>query len=153
PLAEAMIKALGATPAPLPYGQVAVGLRTGLIDGAENNWPSYQDARHFEAAPFYSLSEHSMAPEVLIMSKKVWDSLPPADQNLIRGAARDSVGHMRQLWAAREQSARDALVAGGVTVNTVDKAAFTQAMQPLFQRFATTPQLKSLLRRILATPS
>lgn len=150
PVAEAMVKALGAVAAPLPYGQVAVGLKTGLIDGAENNWPSYQDAHHFEAAPFYSLSEHSMAPEVLIMSKKVWDGLTPAEQGLVREAAKDSVGHMRVLWAAREQAARSTLVAAGVAVNTVDKAAFAEAMRPLFDRFTADPRLKDLLRRIQA---
>jgi tripartite ATP-independent transporter DctP family solute receptor len=152
PVAEAMVQALGATPAPLPYGQVAVGLKTGLIDGAENNWPSYQDARHFEAAPFYSLSEHSMAPDVLLMSKKVLYTLGPADQGLIREAARESVGFMRSLWAAREQAARDTLIAAGVTVNTVDKAAFADAMRPVYERFTADPRLRDLLRRIQAVP-
>lgn len=152
PVAEAMVNALGATPAPLPYGQVAVGLKTGLIDGAENNWPSYQDARHFESAPYYSLSEHSMAPDVLLMSKKVWDGLSPADQTLIQDAARESVEYMRSLWAARERTARNAVTAAGVTVNTVDKAAFAEAMRPVYERFTAEPRLKDLLRRIQAVP-
>lgn len=152
PVAEAMVKALGGTPAPLPYGQVGIGLKASLIDGAENNWPSYQDSLHFEAAPFYSLTEHSMAPDVLLMSKKVWDGLSPADQTLIRDAARESASYMRDLWSAREQAARNAMTAAGVTVNAVDKAAFAEAMRPLYDHFTADPKLKDLLRRIQAVP-
>lgn len=150
PVAEAMIAALGGQPAPLPYGQVAVGLTTGIIDGAENNWPSYQDALHWQMAPYYSLSEHSMAPEVLIMSKKVWDGLGSADQNQLRQAARDSVSHMRALWSAREDAAREELAAAGVQANTVDKAAFAEAVRPLMDRFTADPKLRDLARRIQA---
>ncbi|HSV29270.1 MAG TPA: TRAP transporter substrate-binding protein, partial [Candidatus Omnitrophota bacterium] len=134
PLAEAMVTALGATPVPLAYGQVGVGLKAGMIDGAENNWPSYQDAGHFETARHYSVSEHMMAPEVVVMSRKVWDSLPAADQALIRQAAKDSVPFMRRLWAGREQAAQDRLKASGVVVNPVDKAQFAAAMAPVYDR-------------------
>ncbi|MCR6630749.1 MAG: TRAP transporter substrate-binding protein [Magnetospirillum sp.] len=150
PVAEAMVRALGATPAPLPYGQVGVALRTGVIDGAENNWPSYQDAHHFEAARFYSLTEHTMAPEVLLMSRKVWDGLSGAEQALLRQAAQDSVPVMRALWRERERTARDALAAAGVAVNTVDKAAFAEAMRPVHEHFAGDARQKDLLRRIQA---
>lgn len=150
PVAEAMVRALGGVAAPLPYGQVGVGLSTGVIDGAENNWPSYQDARHYESARFYSLSEHTMAPEVLLVSRKVWDSLSAAEQTLLRQAAQDSVGVMRELWRARERAARDEVSSAGTQVNTVDKAAFAAAMQPVYQRFAADARLKDLLRRIQA---
>lgn len=150
PVAEAMVRALGAVPAPLPYGQVKLGLSTGLIDGAENNWPSYHDARHFEAAPFYSLTEHTMTPEVLLVSRKVWDELPAADQALLREAARESVGVMRALWEKREATAREAVQTAGAAVAIVDKAAFAAAMRPVWARFAAEPRLRDLLRRIQA---
>lgn len=151
PLAEAMVAALGAVAVPLPYGQVAVGLKTGVIDGAENNWPSYQDARHFEAAPFHSLTEHSMAPEVLLMSRKVWERLPAADQTLIRKAAHDAALYMRNLWRLREDQAERQVRAAGTKVNTVDKGAFAEAMKPVYERFAADPGLHELVRRIQAT--
>lgn len=150
PLAEAMVTALGAIATPLPYGQVAVSLTTGVIDGAENNWPSYHDARHFTAAPYYALTEHSMTPEVLLMSRKVWDHLSAADQSLIRTAARDSARYMRSLWAMREEQAQRQVRAGGATVNGVDKAAFVEAMRPLYDRFAAAPHLRELVKRIQA---
>ncbi|GLR96896.1 C4-dicarboxylate ABC transporter [Bradyrhizobium liaoningense] len=70
-----MIQSLGANPTPMPYGEVYTALKTGLVDAAENNWPSYESSRHFEAAKFYNITEHSLAPEVLVISKKVWDTL------------------------------------------------------------------------------
>ena len=62
-----MMKALGADPIELPYGQVLTGLSTKLIDGAENNWPSYVTTNHYKLAPYYTLTEHTMSPEVLVM--------------------------------------------------------------------------------------
>lgn len=151
PVAEAMVAALGATAAPLPYGQVGVGLSTGVIDGAENNTPSYQDAGHYRSARYFSRTEHTMAPEVVLISRKVWTELPPAQQALVQQAARDSVPVMRELWHRREQAAAEAVVADGAQVNTVDKAAFAAAMRPVYQRFAGSPRLAELLRRIQAT--
>lgn len=150
PLAEAMVSALGAVPAPLPYGQVGVGLSTGVIDGAENNWPSYHDAHHYDAAHYYSVSEHTMAPEVLVISRKIWDELNASDQALLRQAAHESVAVMRELWDSRERAAREAVIAGGAVVNAVDKAAFADAMRPVYDRFAGDGRLKDLLRRIQA---
>lgn len=151
PLAEAMVEALGAVPVPLAYGQVGIGLKTKVIDGAENNWPSYLTAGHFESARHYSLSEHVMAPEVVVMSKKVWDVLSPADQALIRQAARDSVPFMRHHWGQREKSAKAQATASGVKVNPVDHDAFLAAMAPVYDRFVTDSRVKDLVRRIQAT--
>src|SRR5437868_2349347 len=76
----ALLEAMGANATPMPYGEVYTALKTGLVDGAENNWPSYESSRHFEVAKFYSVTEHSMAPEMLLFSKRVWDTLTPDDQ-------------------------------------------------------------------------
>ena len=76
----AMVEALGANPTPMPYGEVYTALKTGIVDAAENNFPSYESSRHFEAAKYYTLTEHSMAPEVLVFSKVIWDTLDPEDQ-------------------------------------------------------------------------
>jgi TRAP-type C4-dicarboxylate transport system substrate-binding protein len=129
---------------------VAVALKTGLIDGAENNLPSYHDAGHYQAAGHYALTEHVMAPEVLMMSKRVWDQLPTADRALIRQAAADSVPEMRRLWTERETVAFRSLADAGITPIPVDKAPFQAAMRPVYDRFATTQHLKDLVRRIQA---
>jgi tripartite ATP-independent transporter DctP family solute receptor len=148
----AMIQALGANPTPMPYGEVYTALKTGVVDAAENNWPSYESSRHFEAARFYNLSEHSLAPEVLVFSKKVWDTLPPADQAILRQAAKDSVPYMRKLWDEREVKSRKAVEAAGTQVVTLaNKKEFIDAMGPVYARFANTPKLQGLVKRIQDT--
>jgi tripartite ATP-independent transporter DctP family solute receptor len=147
----AMIEALGANPTPMPYGEVYTALKTGIIDAAENNYPSYESSRHFEAAPFYSLTEHSMAPEVLVFSKPIWDRLKPEDQAMIRQAAKDSVPEMRKLWDEREAKSRQTVEAGGAKIGQIeDKQAWTDAMKPVYDKFASTPELQSLVQRIQA---
>jgi tripartite ATP-independent transporter DctP family solute receptor len=148
----AMVEALGANPTPMPYGEVYTALKTGIVDGAENNWPSYESSRHFEAAKYYNVSEHSLAPEVLVFSKKIWDTLPAADQALLRQAAKDSVPYMRKLWDEREVKSRKAVEAGGAqVVQLANKKEFVDAMAPVYAKFASTPRLKDLVKRIQET--
>ena len=148
----ALVEALHANPTPMPYGEVYTALKTGIVDAAENNWPSYESSRHFESARFYTLSEHSMAPEVLAFSKVIWDRLPKEDQAAIRKAAKDSVPYMRKLWDEREVKSRKAVEAAGCQVITLaDKKEFIDAMKPVYEKFANTPKLKDLVRRIQET--
>jgi tripartite ATP-independent transporter DctP family solute receptor len=148
----AMVEALGANPTPMPYGEVYTALKTGIVDAAENNWPSYESSRHFEAAKFYTLDEHSLAPEVLVFSKKVWDTLSKEDQAAIRKAAKDSVPYMRKLWDEREVKSRKAVEAAGSQVITIaNKQEFIDAMKPVYAKFANTPRLAGLVKRIQET--
>ena len=125
----ALVNALGANATPMPFGEVYSALQTGVIDGAENNWPSYESTRHFEVAKHYSETEHSMTPEVLVMSKRSWDRLSPADQAIFRAAAKESTLKMRELWEAREKTAEAAVKAKGAMITKVDKAPFIAAMK------------------------
>lgn len=148
----AMIEALGANPTPMPLGEVYTALKTGIVDAAENNWPSYETTRHFEAAKFYNQTEHSLAPEVLVFSKKVWDKLSKEDQALIRKAAKESVPHMRKLWDEREVKSRKVVEAAGVKATPIaNKQEFIDAMKPVYAKFANTPKLKDLVKRIQET--
>jgi tripartite ATP-independent transporter DctP family solute receptor len=148
----AMVEALGGNPTPMPYGEVYTALKTGVVDAAENNWPSYESSRHFEAAKFYSLTEHSLAPEVLVFSKKVWDTLSKEDQALIRKAAKESVPYMRKLWDEREVKSRKTVEAAGSQVATIpNRQEFIDAMKPVYAKFASTPKLRDLVKRIQET--
>lgn len=148
---SAMARALGAEPVPIPTDRVYASLKSGAIDAAEHNWPSYVSLRHFQVAPYLSLSEHSMAPAVLVFSKRVWDTLSADEQAIIRGAARDSVGVMRRLWDAYEISARRTVeAAGGTIVSDVDRKAFADALAPLYPTIVTDPGQRALVRRIQA---
>lgn len=145
----AMTEALGASPTPLPYGEVYTALSTGIIDAAENSMLSYETSRHFEAAKYYNLTEHTLLPSVVVFSKAIWDRLPEADRTLIRQAAKDSVPYMRKLAAERQAKAKDAVVAKGVQMVAVEnRAEFVKAMAPVYAKYATTPELKSLIKRI-----
>lgn len=146
----AMVRALGADATPMDLGEVYQGLVQGVVDGAENNWPSYQSGRHYEVAPYYSLTEHVMAPEVLLMSKTSWDDLSPADREIVLESARDSVPYMRDLWDARVAEARAALIAEGVKVNATDPAPFRERMLPVWEQFVRTPEERALVEAIAA---
>lgn len=148
-----MVEALGANATPMEFGQVYDALRSGVIDGAENNWPSYESTRHFEVAGYYTLDQHSMSPEVLVMSKASWDKLSDADQTLVAKAAALSVPVMRASWNARVEASRAAVIANGnEIVDEVDKQPFIDAMAPVYEQFVTTPELQDLVDRIQALP-
>ncbi len=145
----AMIEALGGNATPMEFGQIYEALRNGTIDGAENNIAAYSTTQHFKVAPIYSLTEHAMPPEVLVMSKLSWDRLSPADQALVRRAAEESMDHMRILWLERERLATQRVVDGGATIiGDIDKAPFMQAVQPVFELYRDDPVLWSLITRI-----
>ena len=144
----ALMEAMGANATPMPFGEVYTALKTGLVDAAENNYPSYESTRHFEVAKFYNKTEHSMAPEILLFSKKVWDGLSPEEQKQIRAAAKASVGHMRKLWDEREAKSLEMVKAGGAQIVDVDKAGFQAAMKPVYDKFLKDPKLQDLVRRI-----
>lgn len=132
----AMVEALGANATPMSFGEVYQALVQGVIDGAENNWPSYDVTRHFEAARYYSLTQHVMAPEVLVMSMRRWRKLSDDDQALMLEAARASTPIMRTLWDERVEASRTKLLAAGVVLNEIkDKTPFQERMAPVYERF------------------
>lgn len=146
-----MVSALGATATPMPYGEVYSAIETGVIDGAENNFPSYESAKHFEVAPYYSLDEHTIVPEVFVMSKMAWDRLTPEDQAIFRQAARDSMEKQWELWDARVAESRKIVEAAGSQITTPEKQPFIDAMGPVYEKYVNTPELKDLVARIQAT--
>jgi tripartite ATP-independent transporter DctP family solute receptor len=144
-----MIKALGAEPVELPYGQVLTGLATNLIDGAENNWPSFVTTDHYKFAGYYTLTEHTMSPEVLVMSRKAWESLPAGDQKIFRDAAAQSSHFMRENWKALEQRSRQQAEAAGVTIVTdFDRKPFEAAMAGIYAKTQRDLAAAKLIERI-----
>ena len=144
-----MIKALGAAPIELPYGQVSTGLSTRLIDGAENNWPSYVTTNHYKLAPYYTLTEHTMGPELLVVSPRAWESLSAEDQDIFRDAARKSSAYMRELWhGLEERSRQQAQAAGNTIISEFDRTPFEQAMNTIYAKTITDQGLRQLIERI-----
>jgi tripartite ATP-independent transporter DctP family solute receptor len=144
-----MIRGLGAEPVELPYGQVLTGLATKLIDGAENNWPSYVTTDHYKYAGYYTLTEHTMSPEVLVMSLKAWQSLSADDQKIFREAARQSSQFMRTKWKDLEQRSRQQAEAAGATIVTdIDRKPFEEAMAGIYAKAQGDPAAAQLIERI-----
>lgn len=146
----AMIKSLGADATPMPLDEVYQSLAQGVIDGAENNWPSFESGKHFEVARYYSLTRHLLAPEMFVMSKISWDKLTPDDQMLVREAAKQSVPYMRKLWDDQVARSMEIVLASGVEVNEVDPAPFTEAMMGMWANFIDTPREQELVDAILS---
>lgn len=145
-----MVGALGGTATPMPYGEVYSAIQTGVVEGAENNFPSYDTAGHFEVAPYYSLDEHLIVPEVFVMSKAAWDRLTPEDQAIFKQAARESAERQFELWDAQVELSRAKVEEAGSTINTPDKQPFIDAMKPVYDKYVTDPALQDLVARIQA---
>jgi tripartite ATP-independent transporter DctP family solute receptor len=146
-----MMKALGAEPVALPYGQVLTALSTKLVDGAENNWPSFVSTDHYKVARYYTLTEHTMGAEVLVMSRRAWRELSDGDKAIFRTAARDSSKYMRQQWQSWEEDSKKQALAAGVTIiGDIDRKPFEDATKALRDEMRTDPKFGPLIDRIQA---
>ena len=144
------VRALGGNPTPLPYGEVYSAMQTHLIDGAENNWRSFHTSRQFEVARYWSQTDHSYSPDALLMSKRTFDALAPADREIVLAAARDSVPYMRTLWDKMDAESRAHVLASGVQWNEADQAAFHRAAAPTIERYVRDAGLGDLYKSIRA---
>ena len=142
-----MITALGAKPAQVVYSKVYAALHNAEIDGAENNWPSYEAMGHYEVAPYFLKNEHTRVPEIQIASRAALEKLAGLDSSfpgIVRGCARDSANVERRLWAEREAQAEEDMRAWGVEVTTLSEdemQKFRAAVRPMYERFAEQAEL------------
>ena len=137
-LALDMIKALGATPVPMVYEEVGDALQTHTVDGAENNWSSYEAMKHDVYAKYYSLDEHMRIPELLIMSEVTWNRLPHEDQDIILKCAVEAGNYERNLWKMREDSSRQKCIKSGtveITLSDKEKERFRTEMNELYEKY------------------
>ena len=153
-LYSGMISALGGNPSPMAFAEVYQSLKTGVVDGAENNWPSYESTGHYEVAAFYSNSQHLIIPETLCINAAVYKKLSAEDQKILKEAAQESAMLQRKLWKEREKASEKKVLAGGVKLNQIpDKSAFQAAMKPVYDKYlADNPNLKPLVKLIQDTP-
>src|SRR5690606_37838205 len=143
-----MLDAMGANATPIPFGEVFTGLQTHLIDAAENNWSTYQSTRQYEVARFWSQTEHCHSPDVLMFSKRRYDAMSPGDRDLLRAKARESIAVMRGLWDEKQARARQIVLDAGIQANTVERAVFLAAVEPMRRRYLQDETIGALLRRI-----
>jgi len=152
-LYSGMISQLGGNPSPMAFAEVYQALKTGVVDGAENNWPSYESTGHFEVAGYYSLSQHLIIPECLCINADVYNGLSDELKAAVTEAAVESAQLQRELWAERETASRKKVEAAGVVTNEVaDKAPFQEAMAPVYEAYLSeNPDLRPLVELIQAT--
>lgn len=144
-----MLKLLGGSPTPMSYGEIYTALQQNVIDGAENNITALTLSRHGEVAKHYSLDEHIMAPDVLIISEKVWQSLPSKDQEIFKNAAESSAKHQRKLWAAMtEEMKKQAQEKLGVSFHYPNKEPFMELVLPLHKKAAAKD---AIFKKIIET--
>jgi tripartite ATP-independent transporter DctP family solute receptor len=149
PLAIDIVKSLGATPVPLPYGELYSALQQGVVDGAENNIPSYYTSRHFEVKKFYSYDRHTMVPDVLVISTSVWDKFTKEEQQKVRNVIKRLNEVQKKNWNDYVSKAKVDLLAQGVTFTDSDIQSFQAAVTPVYDKFKKEyPQFVDMLKDI-----
>jgi tripartite ATP-independent transporter DctP family solute receptor len=134
-----MVELLGAEPVPLVYGDVYSALMTGLVDGAGNNWPSYESMAHYEVARYFYQDQHNRVPEMQVISAQAAEKLSPEDMTIIRECARESALFQREEWARRETKSKEACIAAGVEVTVPDEDDLLKMQElcsPLYDKYA-----------------
>jgi tripartite ATP-independent transporter DctP family solute receptor len=143
-----LVAAMGGSPTPVSWGELYTALQSGVVDGAENNPPSFYTSRHYEVCKYYSINEHTLVPDVLIISTRVWNRLTQEEQRWLREAIHESVEVERQYWAESEAEALQKVKEAGVLINYPDKGPFEERVQQLYESYKTDPEIYSLIQRI-----
>lgn len=146
-----MVEALGGSPTPIAFGELYTGLQQGLVDGAENNPPSFWASRHFEVCNNYSLDEHTRVPDVLLISDKWWSRLNAEQRAWVQEAADESSVWQREVWGRHTQEALDAVREAGVTIHRPELKNFVERVSEMHSSYDGTP-VGALMERVLETP-
>ena len=147
PVAMQLVEAMGASPTPIAWGELYTSLQQGVVDGAENNPPSLYTSKHYEICKFYSLDEHTMPPDILLISTRTWGQLSAEQQKILQDAVDESVTHQQKLWAEFEQKSMDEVKAAGVKIIKPDKAPFRKSVESMIKEYDGTA-IGELVKRI-----
>jgi tripartite ATP-independent transporter DctP family solute receptor len=149
PMFVDMMNDLGGNGVPMGYDQVFSALQTGVVDGAENNPPSYVFDNHYQVAKYYTLTEHLIVPEMLVFSRPTWDKLSKDDQALLLKVGREAQLEERTLWQAKEKEAYDKMEQAGIkVVKIADKKPFQDAVKPVWDKYGA--KYAELIKQIQA---
>lgn len=150
PTTNKLIELLGATPVSVPLGEVYTAIQQGVVDGAENNIPSYYQTRHVEVAKYYSIDSHTSMPDYLVVSLNSWKKLSPEQQKLVIEAAQASEKYQNDLWDKETEHDRQESEKLGAEFIEVDKEPFKKALQPMYQEFGQDAKLKPVIESVQA---
>lgn len=146
-----MVKNLGGSPTPISWGELYTSLQQGVVDGAENNPPSFYLSRHYEVCKYYSLDEHTVLPDVLIIGTHIWDKLSSQEKEWMQAAVDRSVIYQRKLWAEAEKEALEEVQKAGVTVIRPEKKLFSDNVKGVYAQYKEDKEISSLIDRIKNT--
>lgn len=146
-----MVKALGGSPTPISWGELYTALQQGVVDGAENNPPSFYLSRHYEVCKYYSLDEHTVLPDVLLTSTHLWNSLTDEEQEWLNEAVKKSLTYQRELWLEAEEKALAEVQKAGVTIIRPDKKLFSEKTDELLENFKNDQEFYELIQQIRTT--
>lgn len=146
-----MVNSLGGSATPIAWGELYTALQQGVVDGAENNPPSFYTSRHYEVCRFYSLDEHTGLPDVLLISTIVWNRLTPEQQSWVQQAADESAEYQKTLWKAATEEALQKVQEAGVEIIYPDKEPFAARVTSLYDEYRETPEIYTLIEQIQAT--
>ncbi|TAJ11480.1 TRAP transporter substrate-binding protein [Marinilabiliaceae bacterium JC017] len=149
--AMSLVTAMGGSPTPISWGELYTALQSGVVDGAENNPPSFYTSHHYEVCKHYTINEHTTVPDVLIISTVVWNKLSAQEKQWLQEAANESVIEERKLWAAAEKESLKKVQEAGVQVIYPDKEPFAEKVQALLDSYKEQPELYNLIQRIQST--
>jgi len=144
-----MVRTLGASPTPITWGELYTSLAQGVVDGAENNPPSFETSKHYEVCKYYSLDEHTCVPDVILVSTSVWNKLDDDMKKALQTAADSSRVYQRDLWQERVKKSMDIVTEAGVTVIRPDKEPFMKKVEPMYAEYDDT-DIGALIERIRA---
>jgi tripartite ATP-independent transporter DctP family solute receptor len=145
-----MVRAFGGSPTPISWGELYTALQQGVVDGAENNSPSFYFSRHYEVCKYYSLNEHTAVPDVLLISTVIWKNLSEQEKEWLIESARESAIYQRKLWQESEKFCLEEVQKAGVEIIHPDKEAFAAKVQPLYDAYKDDSELYSLIQQIQA---
>ena len=143
-----MVNELGGSPTPISFGELYTALQQGVVDGAENNPPSFFSARHYEVCKYYTLDEHTMVPDVLLISTEWWNRLTDQQKKWVREAAQESVNYQREVWAKSVEESLSKVQAAGVTILKPDKSAFSRKTESILEGYRNDPELYDMINKI-----
>jgi tripartite ATP-independent transporter DctP family solute receptor len=145
-----MVRAFGAAPTPIAYGEIYTALQQGIVDGAENNPPSFYTSRHYEVCKYYTLNEHTGVPDILLIGKVAWDGLTEQERTWLQAAAHAARDYERELWQVAEMEALEAVKAAGVEIIWPDKSLFSQKTTSILESYQKQPEKYALIQQIQA---
>ncbi len=148
PTSMRMVQALGGSATPIAWGELYSALQQGVVDGAENNPPSFHLSRHYEVCKFYSLDEHTGVPDVLVISTKIWEDLSPEFQQLLQEAADESEFYQKKLWKEATEKALEEVQKAGVTIYHPGKELFIAKVESIYEEYKSQPRIYDLIQRI-----